>query len=258
MFGVNIKEYHSVYLTGITLLITLCLSYQWWKKEKRLKIIPKGLAIVAMGFIFYQTVIYLVTALVFLMHTAEDHLFSDTREAQVIDYKIQRTKPYKGSLFYPIVTYQDQDGQEKKAVADTGFGNDVVPKLKERVRITIDSENGQVRLMTEVKIMIIAGILVFILFGILILAGIAEYALTGRFQNTQGLMIGGSFYILIPLLILGTAFFFGRSAYHFYGQSDFSRSFWIHTVITGGCLLFLTGYINILRDHLGKRKKKKR
>lgn len=247
MFGVNIQEYHSIYLTVAVVLVILFLSYQWFRKEKRIKNIPKVMLIAAVGFIFYKLVFLTITMILFLGSTARDHFSDDIREAQITDFKIQKSRPSKGTLAYPIVQYQDHNGLQQKIMVDTGFGSSDAPKLHETVKIVVDEKAHQARLVTDLKVMTGIGALIFIFFGLIILTGIAEYALTSKLEKVQSGAVFGSFYVLIPLLITGAAYFFGKSAWDHFTKDYFSKRFWIHSCITVGCLLFMVGYINILR-----------
>ncbi|MCT2562054.1 hypothetical protein [Chryseobacterium herbae] len=247
MFGVNIQEYHSIYLTVAVVLVILFLSYQWWRKEKRIKSIPKIILIAAAGFIFYKLVFFTTTMVLFLGSTAKDHFSGDIREAQIIDFKIQKSRASKGTLAYPIVQYQDHNGLQQKIMVDTGFGSSDVPKLHEKVKIVVHENTHQARLVTDLKLMTGIGTLIVIFFGLIILAGITEYALTSKLEKVQSSVIFGSFYVLIPLLVVGAAYFFGKSAWDNFTRDQFSKRFWIHSCITVGCLLFMMGYINILR-----------
>ncbi|WP_223605612.1 hypothetical protein [Chryseobacterium sp. OSA05B] len=247
MFGVHIQEYHSIYLAVAVVLFILFLSYQWWRKEKRIKIVPKIIIISAVGFIFYKLVFFTTTMVLFLGSTAKDNFSEDIREAQIIDFKIQKSSASKGTLAYPIVQYQDHTGLQRKMMVDTGFGSSDAPKLNETVKIVVNEKANQVRLVTDLKLMTGIGTLIVIFFGLIILAGITEYALTSNLEKVQSGVVFGSFYVLIPLLITGAAYFFGKSAWDHFIKDHFSRRFWIHSCITVGCLLFMVGYINILR-----------
>lgn len=152
----------------------------------------------------------------FLGSTASDHFSADIREARIIDFKIQKNRASKGTLAYPIVEYQDHHGLQQKMIADTGFGNSDAPKLHEAVKIIVSEKDHQVRLVTDLKMMTAIGALVFIFFGLIILTGITEYALTSSLERVQNTVIFGSFYILIPLLITGAMYFFGKSAWNIF------------------------------------------
>ncbi len=91
MFGNHIKEYQSIYISIVTVLIILFLSYKWWTKEKQIKNLLKVIIIAVVGFIFYQVVVSVVSVSVYLVHTAKDHTLSEAQEASVIDYKKSRT-----------------------------------------------------------------------------------------------------------------------------------------------------------------------
>ncbi|KFF21419.1 DUF3592 domain-containing protein [Chryseobacterium sp. JM1] len=246
MFGVHIQEYHSIYLTVAVVLVILFLSFQWWRKDKRIKSVTKVILIAAVGFIFYKLVFFTTTMVLFLGSTAKDHFFANVTEAQIIDFKIQKSRPSKGTLAYPIVQYQDHNGLQQKMRVDTGFGSSDAPKLHETVKIVVDEKAHQARLVTDLKVMTGIGALIFIFFGLIILSGITEYALTSKLEKVQSSVVFGSFYVLIPLLITGAAYFFGKSAWDHFIKDHFSRRFWIHSCITVGCLLFMVGYINIL------------
>jgi hypothetical protein len=58
--------------------------------------------------------------------------------------------------------------------------------------------------------------------------------------------------------MIGAGYFFGNSAYEYYRQNNFSSRFWIHISIAVGCILFMTGYINMLREQFKKKKKWKK
>jgi len=253
MFGVNIQEYHSIYLAVAVVLFMLFLSYQWWRKEKRLKISPKIIIIAAVGFIFYKLVFFTTTMVLFLGSTAKDHFSTDIREAQIIDFKIQKNRASKGTLAYPIVQYQDHTGFQQKMVVDTGFGSSDSPKLHETVKIVVNEKANQARLVTDLKTMTGVGVLIFIFFGLIILAGITEYTLTSKLEKIQSGVIFGGFYVLIPLLVVGAAYFFGKSAWNNFTRDQFSKRFWIHSCITVGCLLFMVGYINIVKGQSRKK-----
>ncbi|KMQ64586.1 hypothetical protein ACM46_10030 [Chryseobacterium angstadtii] len=249
MFGVNIPEYHSIFLAVATVLVILFLSYQWWRKQKQIKSVPKIIIIAVVGFIFYKLVFFTTIMILFIGSAVTDRFSANAWEAQIIDFKIQRSKaPRKGTLAYPIVQYQDHNGQKQITTVDTGFGNsDDTPKLHETVKIVVHEGNHQTRLVTDLKVMTAIGALIAIFLGLIILAGITEYALSLSLEKVQNGLVSGSFYVLIPLLILGAAYFFGKSAWTLFEQENFSRRFWIYSCITVGCLLFSIGYINILR-----------
>lgn len=247
MLGVHIQEYHSIYLAVSVVLVILFLSYQWFRKDKRIKSVPKVIVIAAVGFIFYKLVFFTTTMGLFLGSTAKDHLSHNIREAKIIDFKIQKRRPSKGTLAYPVVQYQDHNGLQQKIMVDTGFGSSDAPKLHETVKIAVDEKAHQARLVTDLKVMTGIGVLIFIFFGLIILTGITEYALTSTLEKVQRSVVFGSFYVLIPLLITGAAYFFGKSAWDQFMKDYLSRRFWIHSCITVGCLLFMVGYINILR-----------
>lgn len=258
MFGAHIKEYQSIYISIITVLFILFLSYRWWTGEKRVKNIFKPMIIVMVGIIFYQVVILVVSVTVYLAHTAGDHMFSDSRDAIVVDYKMEKNRRNKGALYYPVVTYANQAGHQAKGIVDTGFQYSMAPKLQEKVKIVVNEVNDEVRLITNVKSMLMVGELLFVFFGILILVGITDYALTSQIRHLQVFGMISVFYIVIPLLIIGAGYFFGNSAYNYYLKYDFSSRFWIHISIVAGCILFMTGYINMLREQFKKKKKLKK
>lgn len=259
MFGVQIQEFNSVYLTVIAVLAILWLSYQWWRKEKRIKSLPKIIVIAVAGFIFYKLVFFTTTMVLFTGNTIKDHFFSEITEAQVIDFKAKKNIASKGILNYPVVRYQDQHGMQREIISDTGFGssNDI-PKLHETVKIVINEKNQQAKLITGLKTMTVIGTLISIVFGLIILAGITEYALSLSLEKVQTVAVFASFYVLIPLLITGAAYFFGKSAWNTYTEDHFSGRFWIYSCISIGCLLFMIGYINIVKEQGGKKKKKKK
>ncbi|WP_278380108.1 hypothetical protein [Chryseobacterium arthrosphaerae] len=257
MFGNHIKEYQSIYISIITLLMILFISYRWWIKEKQMKSLWKVIVIAVMGFIFYQVVISVVSVGVYLVHTAKDHILSEAQEASVIDYKKEQNRRNKKPLYYPVVSYMNGNGQQKTAVVDTGFQYSEAPELQETVKVVVDESNDEVRLITQVRPMLIVGEVLFIFFGIVILTGITDYALTLNTRNLQTFGLVSTFYIAIPLIIIGGGYFFGNSAYNYYLKNDFSSRFWIHITIAAGSLLFMFGYINIVREQ-GKKKAKKK
>ncbi|RTZ46735.1 hypothetical protein EJ377_22610 [Chryseobacterium arthrosphaerae] len=256
MFGNHIKEYQSIYISIITLLMILFISYRWWIKEKQMKSLWKVIVIAVMGFIFYQVVISVVSVGVYLVHTAKDHILSEAQEASVIDYKKSRTDVIK-TIILSVVSYMNGNGQQKTAVVDTGFQYSAAPELQETVKVVVDESNDEVRLITQVRPMLIVGEVLFIFFGIVILTGITDYALTLNTRNLQTFGLVSTFYIVIPLIIIGGGYFFGNSAYNYYLKNDFSSRFWIHITIAAGSLLFMFGYINIVREQ-GKKKAKKK
>jgi hypothetical protein len=138
-------------------------------------------------------------------------------------------------------------------MVDTGFGSSDAPKLHETVKIVVHEKAYQARLVTDLKTMTGIGALIFIFFGLIILAEITEYALTLKFEKIQSGVIFGSFYVLIPLLVMGAAYFFGKSVWNNFTRDHFSKRFWIHGCITVGGLLFMVGYINIIKDQSRKK-----
>jgi hypothetical protein len=253
MFGVNIPEYHSIILTIIVFLSILYLSYWWWNKHQQIKTLPKIIIITTVGFIFYKLMFYTTTIILFLGSTIKYHFSTDITDAQIIDFKIQKSRGSKGTLAYPIVKYQDHTGFQQKIMIDTGFGSSDAPKLRETVKIVVHEKAHQARLVSDLKMMTVIGALIFIFFGLIILAGITEYALTSKFEKIQSGVIFGSFYVLIPLLVMGAAYFFGKSAWNNFTRDHFSKRFWIHSCITVGCLLFMVGYINIVKGQSRKK-----
>lgn len=258
MFGNHIKEYQSIYISSITLLIILFLSYRWWTGEKQMKSLLKAIIIAVVGFIFYQVVISVVSVSVYLAHIAKDHTWSEAQEASVIDYKKEQNRRNKKALYYPIVTYVNKAGDKKTAVVDTGFQYSAAPKLQETVKVVVDESSDEVRLITQVRTMLIVGEVLFVFFGILILVGITDYALTLNTRNLQTFGLVSTFYIAIPLMIIGAGYFFGYSAYNYYLQDTISSRFWIHISIAVGCMLFMIGYINMLKEQLRKNAKKRK
>lgn len=259
MFGVQIQEFHSVYLSVVTVLVILYLSYQWWRKQRQIKIVPKIIVIAATGFIFYKLVFFTITMVLFTGNTFKDHFFSEITEAQVIDFKIIKNRASRGSLAYPVVRYQDHKRMNREIMIDTGFGSsDDTPKLSETVKIVVHENDRQAKLITDLKTMPVIGTLVSIFFGLIILAGITEYALSLSLEKVQTAAIFVSFYVLIPLLITGAAYFFGKSAWNMYVKDQFSGRFWMYSCISIGCLLFMIGYINIVKEQGRKKKKKKK
>lgn len=259
MFGAYIKEYQSVYLSIFTVLFILFLSYQWWRKEKKIKSLPKLLIIAVIGFVVYQIVTFGASVSVYLAHTAKDHMFPDDhQEAIVVDYKTVKNRRNKGPLYYPIVTYINQTGHQAKAPVDTGFQYSMAPKLQEKVKIVVSESNDEVRLITHVKLILVIGELLFVFLVILILIGVTDYALTLHTNYLQIFALVSIFYIVVPLLMIGAGYFFGNSAYEYYRQNNFSSRFWIHISIAVGCILFMTGYINMLREQFKKKKKWKK
>ncbi|MGN7864184.1 hypothetical protein [Chryseobacterium sp. 22458] len=258
MFGNHIKEYQSIYISIVTVLIILFLSYKWWTKEKQIKKLLKVIIIAVMGFIFYQVVVSVVSVSVYLVHTAKDHTLSEAQEASVIDYKKEQNRRNKKALYYPIVTYLNKGGEKITAVVDTGFQYSAAPKLQETVKVVVDESNDEVRLITQVRTMLIVGEVLFIFFGVLILVGITDYALTLNTGNLQTFGLVSTFYMIIPLMIIGTGYFFGTSAYNAYLQENITSRFWIHLSIAAGSLLFMTGYINMIREQLKKKAKKQK
>ncbi|KXH85015.1 hypothetical protein [Chryseobacterium kwangjuense] len=104
MFGVQIQEFHSVYLTVIAVLAILWLSYQWWRKEKRIKSLPKIIIIAVAGFIFYKLVFFTTTMVLFTGNTIKDHFFSEITEAQVIDFKAKKNIASKGGYLIILLS----------------------------------------------------------------------------------------------------------------------------------------------------------
>lgn len=258
MFGVQIQEFNSVYLAVIAVLAILYLSYQWWRKEKRIKSLPKIIIIAAAGFIFYKLVFFTTTMVLFTGNTIKDHFFSKITEAQVIHFKAKKNIASKGVLNYPVVRYQDH-GIQQEIILDTGFGSsDDIPKLHETVKIVVHEKDHQAKLITDLKTMTVIGALISIVFGLIILAGITEYALSLSLEKVQTAALFVSFYVLIPLLITGAAYFFGKSACNTYMQDHFSGKFWLYSCISIGCFLLMIGYINIVKEQGRKKKKKKK
>ncbi|PWN71286.1 hypothetical protein C1631_001290 [Chryseobacterium phosphatilyticum] len=258
MFGNHIKEYQSIYISIITMLIILFLSYRWWIKEKKLKSLFKLIIIAVIGFIFYKVVILVVSVSVYLANTAKDHLFPETKNAIVIDYKKEQNRRKKGALFYPVVTYVNEAGHTTTATVDTGFAYSMAPKLQETVKIVTNDSNDEVRLITDVKTMLMVGEGLFVFLAILILVGITEYALALRTDYLQAFGLVSVFYIVIPLMIIGAGYFFGSSAYNYYLKNNVSSRFWIHISIAAGCILFMIGYANMLKEQFRKRTGKKK